>query len=107
MSASLHALEREVAVRVQLDADHAACAHDGPHAADDVALHVGVAVGDHGAVQAEQDAVERHRGPALVEDLVAHGFVVAAVGGAGGAGGEAAALDQFEPVPRGPAPGHE
>jgi hypothetical protein len=38
-----------------------------------------IAVGDHRPVQAEQHAVDRHRGGKLGEDLVAHRLVVALV----------------------------
>ena len=92
----LHALQRQVAVRVELDADHAVRADDGARALDHVALGVVVAVRHHRAVQAQQHAIERQRGLELGQDLVAHELVVGAVGGAGGAGGEAAALDQGE-----------
>ena len=97
------ALQGEMAVRIELDADHAALADDGAGALDDVALHVVVAVGDHGAVQAEQHAVDRHGGPQLSQNLVAHELVVGPVGGARRAGGEAAALHQREAL-RGGAP---
>ena len=96
MSAMRDALQRQMAVRVELDADDAFRPDDGAHALDDVAFDVVVAVRDHGAVQAEQHAVDRQRRLELGQDLVAHGLVVGAVGGAGRAGGEAAALDQRE-----------
>lgn len=51
-----------MAVGVVLDPDRHARADDLAHPADDVALAVVVAVGDHRAVQAEQDAVDRHGG---------------------------------------------
>ena len=54
----LHALQRQVAMRVELDADHAFRADDGAHALDDVAFDVVIAVRHHGAVQAEQHAVD-------------------------------------------------
>jgi len=59
-------------------------------------LDVVVPVGDHRPVEAEQHAVQGHRAPHLFEDLVAHVLVVLAHRGAGGAGGEAAALDEGE-----------
>ncbi len=102
-----HALQRHVAVRIELDADHAVLADDGACPLDDVALHVVVAVGDHGAVQSEQHAVDRQGGLQLAQDLVAHELVVGPVGGAGRAGGEAAALDQREPLGGGTPAGDE
>ena len=81
------ALEGEVAVRVELDADDAGGAYDVAHALDDVAFDVVIAVGDHGAVQAQEHAVEREGLAELAENFVAHGFVVGAIGGAGGRGG--------------------
>ena len=94
-------------MRVQLHPDHAALAHDGTDALDDVAFYIVVAMRHHCAVQAQQDAVQRHGGAALFQDFVAHRLVVALVGGAGGAGGEAASLDQGEPLCRGAAARHE
>ena len=91
-----HALQRQMAVRIELDADHAFGADDRPRPLDDVAFDVVVAVRHHGAVQAEQQAVDRQRRLELAQDLVAHELVVGAVGRAGGAGGKAAALDQLE-----------
>ena len=96
MSALRHALHREMAVRVELDADHAFRPDDGARPLDDVAFDVVVAVRHHGAVQAEQQPVDRQRRLELAQDLVAHDLVVGAVGRAGGAGGKAAALDQLE-----------
>ncbi len=96
MSARGDALQREMAVRVELDADHAFRADNGAGALDDVAFDVVVAVRHHGAMQAEQQPVDRQGRLELVEDLVAHGLVVGAVGRAGGTGGKAAAFDQFE-----------
>jgi hypothetical protein len=46
---------------VELDADHAFGPDDRAGAFDDVAFDVVVAVGHHGAVQAEQQPVDRHR----------------------------------------------
>ena len=85
-------------MRIELDADHALRPDDLPHALDDVALDVVVAVRHHGAVQAEQHPVDRHGGLELPENLVAHELVIAPVGRPGGAGGKAAALDEREPV---------
>ena len=55
------ALHREMAMRVELDADHAFGPDDRPGAFDDVAFDVVVAIGHHGAVQAEQQPVDRQR----------------------------------------------
>ena len=78
-----HALRREMAMRVVRDADHAFGAGNRPRPLDDVAFDVVEAVRNHGAVQPEQQAVDRHRRLELVEDLVAHGLVVGAIGRAG------------------------
>ncbi len=97
MSAFDEALHREMAVRVELDADHALRADDLAAALDDVAFDVVVAVRHHGAVQAEQQAVDRQRRLELAQDLVAHELVVGAVGRAGGACGKAASSISSKP----------
>ena len=61
----------------------------------------------HGAVQAEQQPVDRQRRLELAQDLVAHDLVVGAVGRAGRAGGKAAALDQLEAFLLGARPADE
>ena len=103
MSAQPHALHRQMAVRIELHADDAARADDRAHTFDHVPFHVIVAVRNHGSVQSQQDAVQRQRGLYLRKDFVAHEFIIRAVGGAGGAGGEAASLDQGEAFRRGTA----
>ena len=69
---------REVAVRVELGADDDAGADDGAHLLQQVALAVVVAVGDHRAVQAEQDHVDRQRGAQVGEQLLAQRLVAGA-----------------------------
>src|SRR5215813_8887620 len=83
-------------MRIELDTDHGLWPHQRAHALDDVAFDVVVAMGHHGAVQAEEYAIDWQRRLELAQDLVAHELVVGTVGGAGGAGGEAAALDEGE-----------
>ena len=79
-------------------------ADDRPHALDEVALGVVIAIGDHRPVQAEQHAVDRHRGGKLGEDLVAHLLVVGLLRRARRLGPEARALDELEPfLPGAPA----
>ena len=53
------ALQREVAMRIQLHPDDAGRSDEGAHAGDDIAFNIIVAVRDHRTVQAEQNAVER------------------------------------------------
>jgi hypothetical protein len=95
-----HALQRHVAVRIVLDADHALGADDRARPLQQIAFDVVVAVRDHRAVQAEQHAVERQRRAQLRQHFVAHELVVGLVDLAGRAGGKAAALDQREAVAR-------
>ena len=90
------ALHREMAVRIELDSDHAFGPCDRAASLDDVAFDVVVAVRHHRAVKAQQQAVDRQRRLELAQDLVPHGLVVSAVGRAGGAGRKAASLDQLE-----------
>ncbi len=99
--------DRHVAVRIKLDADHASRPGDRARPLEDVALDVVIAVGDHRAVQAEQDRVHGQRRLELLENFVAHELVVLPIGGPGGAGGEAAAFDQGEAVGCSPPAGNE
>src|SRR5262245_12639631 len=96
-----------MAVRIELDTDHALGADDGAHALDDVAFNILVTERHHGAVQAKQYAVERQRRAHLGKDFVPHGLVVLAVGGSGGAGRKATALNQYETVLGSAPPGDE
>ena len=84
----------EVVVRVQLGADHHAGAHQLPHAGEQVALAIGVAIGHHRAVQAQQHQLHRQRGLQVGQDLVTQGLVSQAGGGAAGLGGGHQAFDQ-------------
>jgi hypothetical protein len=81
-----HALEREMTVRIEFDTNDALGPDDGAYALDDIAFDVVVTERHHGAMQAEQYAVERQRSSYLGEDLVTHGLIVSAVGGPGRAG---------------------
>ena len=58
-------------MQVQLGGNGHAGAHDGPHPGQQVTLGIGVAVGDHGAVQVQQHRVDRHRPLQVGQDLVA------------------------------------
>ena len=102
-----HALFGQVAVRIELDADDGFRPDDLAHARDQVAFAVVVAVRRHRAVQAEQHAVERHRGAQLAEDFVAHALVAALRDRRGRLGPEARALDQLEAFLLGAAARHE
>ncbi len=70
-----HALFGEMAVRVELDADDGFRPDDRAHPRDQVAFAVIIAMRHHGAVQAEQHPVDRHRGTKLIENFIAHAFV--------------------------------
>ncbi len=62
---------RQVAVRIQLGADHHAGANQRAHAGEQVALAVRIAVRHHGAVQAQHHHVDRQRALQVAEQLVA------------------------------------
>ena len=68
-------LRRDVAVQVQLDPDRCGRSDDLADPRDDIGFAVVVAVGDHGAVQTEQDDVDRHRGFEGRQQLVSQAFV--------------------------------
>ena len=83
-------------MQVELDADDGAGAGDGADMGEGVAFAVVVAVGDHGAVHAEEDDVDRgfgHGGFEVGGDLAAEVFVDVAQRGAGGFGAGADAFD--------------
>ena len=98
-------LQGEVAVGVEFHADDAGGADQDADALGDVAFDVIIAVSHHGAVEAEEDAVERQGGCDLGEDFISHGFVVGAVGGPRGGSGEAGAFDEGEALDGGAAAG--
>lgn len=83
-------------MRVEFHADDAIRTHNGTEALKDVAFHIVVAVGDHRAVQSEQHAIQRQCRFELRQHLIAHEFIVGAVGGAGRTSGKAASFDQRE-----------
>src|SRR6266851_6640439 len=85
-----------MAMRVELDADHRLGPDQRPHALDDVAFDVVIAMRYHGAVQAEKDAVDRQRRLELLQYLVAHELVIGAVGRSRRTRRKAAALYQGE-----------
>jgi hypothetical protein len=62
---------RQVVVRIELGADHRLRADQRAHAGQQVALAVVVPVGDHRAVQAEHDHVDRQRRAQVAKQLVA------------------------------------
>ena len=61
----------EMTVQVEFDADRDVGPDDRPDALDDVALAIGVAVGNHRAVQRQHDGVHRQRGAQILEQFVA------------------------------------
>ena len=91
-------LPGEMAVRVELGADHDGRADQGADAREQVALAVVVAVGDHRAMQRQQHDLDRECRPQLVEQPVAERLPGVARGRAGrrGEGGEA--LDHGEAI---------
>src|SRR5262245_21212315 len=99
-------LQCEVAMGVELHPDHALFANDGTRALQDIALHVVVAVGDHGTVKSEEHAVHGHCGAELVEDLIAHELIIGPVGGTRWTGSKAASLDERKALLGGTAPGN-
>ena len=103
--AQRHSLHRQMTMRIELHSDHAVRPDDRPHPLGDIAFDVIIAVSHHGAVEAEEDAVERQGGFDLGEDFIAHGFVVGAVGGPRGGSGEAGAFDEGEALDGGAAAG--
>jgi hypothetical protein len=98
-----HALAGEVAVRIELDPDRHVWADEPAHPLDDVTLAVVAPRRDHGAVEAEQDRIDRQGRAELIEDLVAHALVIGLQHGAGRLGPEAGSLDEVEALlPRPP-----
>ena len=100
------ALFRQVAVRVELDADGHVGADQRAHLRDQLALAVVAAVGHHRAVQAEQHAVHRQRGAQLAEDLVAQRLPGLARDQARGLGEGGRALHQRPALGAGAPPRH-
>ena len=72
-------------MRVQKPADHR-IGRGGAQVGHQVALAIVIAVGDHRAVQSQQDDVGPARGPEVVDDLVAKAFVDRFHGQSGGLG---------------------
>jgi len=56
-----HPLQRQMTMRVELDANHRLRPDQRAHALDDVAFDIIIAMRHHGAVQPEQHAVDRQR----------------------------------------------
>ncbi|MNT02437.1 hypothetical protein D3C72_1369340 [compost metagenome] len=81
----LHHQWRQVRMRVQFCAHGHIGADQLAHAAQDVAFAIVIAIGDHGAVQAQQHHVHRQRGAQVRQQFITQGFV-------GGARGDAARL---------------
>ena len=90
------ALLREMAMRIELDADHAVRSDQRAHPLEEVAFAVVIAVRHHRAVQVEHRAVDRQRGLQLAEDFVAHPLIGGARGRAARLRRVAGALDQLE-----------
>ena len=90
------ALLREMAMRIELDADHAVRADQRAHPLEKIAFAVVIAVRHHRAVQVEHRAVDRQRGLQLAEDFVAHPLIGGARGRAARLRRVAGALDQLE-----------
>ncbi len=65
-----------MAMRIELDADRHGGADDGADMFEDVAFAIVIAMRDHGTVQPEQHAVDRHCRLELGEDLVPHLLVI-------------------------------
>ncbi len=103
----LDALQREMTMRIELDADDATVTDDLAGACDNVALDVVVAIGDHRPVQAQHHRIERHRRLDLAEDLVAHELVVALIHCARRRSREATPFDQGEAIALRPLSGDE
>ncbi|MNV75031.1 hypothetical protein D3C71_1682930 [compost metagenome] len=72
-------------MRIQFGAHGHIRADQLAHAAQDVAFAIVIAIGDHGAVQAQQHHVHRQRGAQIRQQFIAQGLV-------GGARGDAARL---------------
>src|SRR5262245_4820522 len=92
----LAALQRQMTMRVELDADHAFFAGNHASAFEEIALAVVVTLCDHGAVQMEDNAIDRAGSAQLIENLIAHAFVGSPRCDASGLGGIAGAFDQRE-----------
>ena len=71
-------------------------ADDGAHALEQIALAIVVALRDHGAVQAENDGVDRQGGAQLAEDFVAQFLIGLALQQPAGLRPGRRALDQRE-----------
>ena len=97
----------EMAVRVELGCDHGTRPGEAAHPLEEVAFAVVIAVGDHGAVQAEDDDVDRQGGTELAENLVAQTFIGGAGNEAGRLGPGRRALDQGEALGAGAAAGDD
>jgi hypothetical protein len=102
----LEALFRQMAVRVKFGADENLGADDLAHARQEIAFRILVTICDHGAMQPENDGIDRHRGPQLVEDFVAQVFIGAAVHQPGRIGPGGGTLDHVPSLFRGNAPPH-
>ena len=70
-----HHVLAQVAVRVELGADHDLWADDAAHALEQVAFTVVIALRDHRAVQAEQHHVHRQRGVQVAQQFIAQRLV--------------------------------
>ena len=68
------------------------------HPLDEIAFAIVIPIGHHGAVEAEQHAVDRKRRLELREDAVAHHLVIGLAASAGRLRPETGALDQGKAV---------
>ena len=89
----------QVAVRIQLRADHRVRADDLARAAQQIAFAIVVAVGHHRAVQAEQRHVHGAGVAQVLQQFVAQRFIGVARGDAGRHGGGGQAFDQRPVLP--------
>ena len=70
-----HSLAGQMAVRIELGSDQDVGSDDGTDTLEQVTLAVVIALRHHGAMQPENDAIDRHRRLELIEDFVAQTLI--------------------------------
>ena len=83
---------------VEFDPDDRILPSDGAGLGEQVAFAIVVALGDHGAMQAEEHYVDRHRSAELTEDFVPQPLISFPGNQAGRLGPGGRPLDQGEPL---------
>lgn len=98
-SSELDPFDRQVAMRIKLGFDETLRADERAHALQYVAFDIVIAMGHHGTVKSEKDAIDRQSRLELSQDLISHKLVALAIGGACGRGSEATPFAKREALP--------